>query len=183
MSAITMSTTNRMTWGRGRFIIARSSVRRRTAQAFQPLEHVEDDLRDAARTHERSIERPLPSSYFRALRRLLRRYSGSAAYVFTTEAGRATDGLGRAEDRGGPAPRPRCRSRSTPTCCGTRPATSWPTTARTRGRSSTTSATRTSSTRRATRTWRPTGSRRSGGTELRGGQGCRRSRLSVKRSC
>jgi hypothetical protein len=32
------------------------------APSLQALEHVEDDLRDAAGTHERSIEGPLPSA-------------------------------------------------------------------------------------------------------------------------
>jgi hypothetical protein len=56
------------------------------------------------------------------------------------------------------------RSLCTATCCGTAPATSWPTTAMTPGRSSTTSATALSSRRCATPRWRRIGSRGSGRT-------------------
>lgn len=112
-----------------------------------------------------SSTHPLRGPELRALRRLRRGYPNSAAYVFTTErGGPLTDsGVRKIVARAGvaaalPFPvHPHMLRHAT----GYKLAND----GRTRGRSSTISATGTSSTRRATRIWRPTGSRCSGGTE------------------
>src|SRR3954451_9935587 len=71
--------------------------------------------------------------------------------------------------------------RSTRTCCGTRPASSWPTTARTPAPSSITWATGTSSTLSSTPTWRPSASTTSGTTEnSRDNQARKRNPLNLK---
>ena len=109
---------------------------------------------------------PLGGKELRALRRLQRETPEGArtVHVFVSErlAPLSVAGYQRMVARAGEAAR--FPFLFTATCCAIPPATSWPTTARTRGRSSTTSATARSPRRCATRRWRRIGSRGSGRT-------------------
>src|SRR5262249_43958980 len=84
------------------------------------------------------------------------------AYVFVSERGGPINSTGSSSASRRP---PRCHSRSTDTCFATPAASSWPTTATTRGPCSITSGTRTFSTPSDTPKWRPTGSKIFGGTD------------------
>src|SRR5262249_13706175 len=102
---------------------------------------------------------PIRGDEMRALRKLRRDYLREAA-VFVSERGGPINSPASSSASGRP---PRCHSRSTHTCFATPAASSWPTTATTRGPCSITSGTRTFSTPSDTPKWRPTGSKIFGG--------------------
>lgn len=89
--------------------------------------------------------------------RALKRDDEAGPFVFMTIRGAPMPGS-ESFSRGSVSRRV-CRSRSTCTCCGARPGTSWRTSGRTRAPCSTTSGTRTSCTPCATPSCSPNGSR------------------------
>jgi hypothetical protein len=125
------------------------------AKPVETLMHV------TRRKHGIASVHPLRGPELRALRRLQRAYPDSA-YVFVSEPRRRSAPMRCARLSVDPDAKPASSSRSIRTCCATPPATSWPTTGRTRGRSSIIWDTATFSIPPATPNWRQIGSRISG---------------------
>ena len=119
------------------------------------------------RKHGVASLHPLRGPELRALRRLQRAYPDTALRIRERAQGAALRRCGAQRSSVEPDARPALSSRSIRTCCATPPATSWPTTGRTRGRSSIIWGTATFSIPPATANRPQTGSRISGVIGLR----------------